>query len=362
MIQNRSVRSLTELAKTGSTSRVLNLHKAQIAADRDARSDIHKAPFFHHRGLAYAIILKHRVRPSEVALFNPRRSNITKVMVPVDHLDLRAGARNLMIGEIGFDLRATELFGSGFVDSPDRRTLELMDELPSLDPFLVSQHLNQHGVFPSKQYFAINEADQARMFDYVREALTPLAVMAGESPNSAGRLVAKVLSSRPDQALSPLQQTFGLSDAQYTHGMFAWRGFLYYKWQLHELRETVKSTLSSIGCIRPVGAKTPDEARYIADAKERILTAVSAIIRNAREVLGDYDRAYRELTEANDVAAFRRFLLTSPRLFHSLGEQLGAVQHIVSFWRYRFRGASVPVADVIELIEILVDFEEGLPE
>ncbi len=43
------------------------------------------------------------------------------------------------------------------------------------------------------------------------------------------------------------------------------------------------------------------------------------------------------------------------------GEQLGAVQHVVSFWRFRFGPNSAPVA-VDELIDIFMDFETGLAD
>jgi hypothetical protein len=46
-------------------------------------------------------------------------------------------------------------------------------------------------------------------------------------------------------------------------------------------------------------------------------------------------------------------------MFSRLGEQLGALQHIVSFWRYRFAPGRAPVG-AGELIDILMDFEAGL--
>ena len=44
-----------------------------------------------------------------------------------------------------------------------------------------------------------------------------------------------------------------------------------------------------------------------------------------------------------------------------LGDQLGAIQHVVSFWRFRFGPNSAPVA-VDELIDIFMDFENGLAD
>ena len=63
----------------------------------------------------------------------------------------------------------------------------------------------------------------------------------------------------------------------------------------------------------------------------------------------------------NDVMglSFRDFLLDAPSMFSRLGDQLGAVQHIVSYWRFRF-GPGVPPVNVEELMDIFMDFETGL--
>ena len=57
--------------------------------------------------------------------------------------------------------------------------------------------------------------------------------------------------------------------------------------------------------------------------------------------------------------AFRDFLLSAPHLFLELGEKMGAISHIVSFWRYRFRKGVPPRADADELCAIFQDFESG---
>ena len=78
-----------------------------------------------------------------------------------------------------------------------------------------------------------------------------------------------------------------------------------------------------------------------------------------RRTLAVYDEAYAGLTHEGRPAAFRDFLLDAPRLFSRLGDQLGAIQHIVSFWRYRFSPGASHVG-VEELIDIFMDFETGL--
>ena len=87
--------------------------------------------------------------------------------------------------------------------------------------------------------------------------------------------------------------------------------------------------------------------------------AHSAQVRWEIEALKVYDRAYAGLTQDGRPAAFREFLLDAPHMFIRLGEQVGAVQHIVSFWNFRFNPRS-PRVQVEELIDIFMDFEASL--
>ena len=73
-----------------------------------------------------------------------------------------------------------------------------------------------------------------------------------------------------------------------------------------------------------------------------------------------YDQAYRALTEDGQPAAFRDFLLAAPAMFMTLGEQTGAVQHIVSFWRYRFPLGRPAAISPEELMDVFMDFEDSL--
>jgi hypothetical protein len=59
-------------------------------------------------------------------------------------------------------------------------------------------------------------------------------------------------------------------------------------------------------------------------------------------------------------SAFRNFLLSAPSLFIPMGEAVGVVRHIHSFWRFRFPGEGAAVMDADEAIEVLHDFESTI--
>ena len=90
------------------------------------------------------------------------------------------------------------------------------------------------------------------------------------------------------------------------------------------------------------------------------LTALVASCKSVRLTLGIYDSAYQQLTQQSDPAAFRDFLLRAPTLFNELGERLGAIEHIVSFWRFRFPAGRRPMVTPAELASVFTDFESSL--
>ena len=52
--------------------------------------------------------------------------------------------------------------------------------------------------------------------------------------------------------------------------------------------------------------------------------------------------------------------MRAPEMFLSLGERVGVISHISSYWRYRFPAGEALTVDVEEAIDIFQDFEAGL--
>jgi hypothetical protein len=360
-VRDRTVRRLTALAQSASTARVLNL----VAAHRAHPNDLSlvEKPFFQNRILNHSIIVKHRVRPHERDLFARPVSNVTKIMAPIDGKDLRLGARFLMLGQKDFDSAADEVFGGALrTGQRDRDVLELLDGLPSLDPFLLREMLKINGFEPARPYFAISDADVQRMYDFVRAEIMALVTMSaaqGGGNQAAARLVDKLLSSSMENAFEPLKETLRLSDKDYHDGIFCWRGFLYYKWVIRELTPTLAQVLAEVSAIHPRGPMSSEAREYIPGAKRRLSTAMMKAAEDVEGMLGVYDNAYRSLTLDGQPTAFRDFLLAAPSMFMKLGEMCGGIQHIVSFWNFRFPKRAPP-ADADELMDIFLDFEDGL--
>jgi len=361
-VTDRTIRSLIALEHSASTARVLNL----VATHRRLAGDetLEAQPFFQNKLLNHGMVVKHRVRPHEQEQFYRPVTTVTKILAPIDGNDLRFGARYLMMGQKDFDEAAEAMFGDLLKPGAhDRQVLDLIEDLPSLDPFLLKEHLRRNGVEPARGYFAITDADIARMYEFVRNEVMALVTLSS-GPNAGGlaasKLVDKLLSNSVDDSFEPLKATLRLSDKDYQDGVFCWRGFLYYKWVLAELKPQLGAVLAELSAIRARGPNTPDTSRYLPEAKDRLQAAVTKTVDTVNEMLGVYDKAYASLTQEGQPTGFRDFLLSAPAMFMALGEQTGSVQHIVSFWRYRFPPRKPAMISPEELMDIFMDFEDSL--
>jgi hypothetical protein len=129
---------------------------------------------------------------------------------------------------------------------------------------------------------------------------------------------------------------------------------------LENLHGKVEKVVASIDAVHPRGPRDPESSAYIGPARERIRLAVNVTITKIKMMLEVYNEAYSGLTNDGNPGGFRDFLLTAPAMFMSLGEQLGAVQHIVSYWTHKFPPGRPTIVSPPELMDFLLDFEDSL--
>ena len=122
----------------------------------------------------------------------------------------------------------------------------------------------------------------------------------------------------------------------------------------------VSRVADAVATLKPRGPALEVEALAQLDkSRSSLKTSILDALGAARKSLQYYDAAFANLVDGRS-QAFREFLLDAPSMFTELGERLGAVNHIVSFWNYRFPSGKMPVVTGQELADIVADFEESL--
>ncbi len=360
-MSSRSHRDLAALSNTASTSRVLNL---SLLNERHGDEDEHRAnPLFRSRKLNTSIVIKHRLRANERASAASKRLNATKIVLPFDPTNLRIGGHAFFVGEPGHEAMLRSALGISPEElSHDLRVLDQIDQLPSLDPFLMREQLRRNGLNVANSYFNISAADLQRMLSFVADEIHQLVAMAFGADGgreSSSRLAEALLSTQLDERLEPLRLTLRLEGDQFREGVFCWKGFLYYKWLRDELLPDVVRVIKELGRLRIAGPRDRQSMEYIAESQARICTSIRMEMAAAKQAIDDYDRMFDDLVTNSKANAFREFLLSAPERFVALGERLGNAAHVASFWRYRFPDPSRLVVTVEEALDILQDFESS---
>jgi hypothetical protein len=362
-VTDRGIRSLVHLQNSASTARVLNLlstwHRHKDKPEFTAQ------PFFQNSRLNRAMILKHRLRQDELDLFDSPRLTATKIVFPLDPKDLKFGGRFAFIGQKNFDYLLEDVIGKNPKNEAlDLPLLKLLDELPSLDPFLIREELKRNGYQPAGCYLELSEADLKRIFAFVQSEIEPLVRMSlGGQTGLAGqtaRLVEKILSNTLDLEMQPLRQVLRLNEAEFAEGIFCWKGFLYYKWVYGGIAEKMPQIVHTVVHTNPMGRMDANTRATLERVRTVLVDRIMSTSNAIKTSLDNYDSAYLELTKNANPLAFRDFLLKSPALFVEIGERLGVLQHLTSFCLFRFppnRRASIGVE---ELLDIFNDFEANL--
>jgi len=355
---------LKMLRKGGSTSRVYDL--VGIREKHGGEVEYRKAPIFGHPRLLETFIVKHSVRPWERQYINSERLTATKIIFPFSMEDLDLGGMSIFVEAENFERQLTEFLGettSRGALSRDFQRLRALAELPSFDPYLLSERFRQGGDVVAPCFFQASEDEIKRMTDFVASQVDVLVSLAfgggdgGTSPQ-AKKLASVLLSDETSDNLRVLQRSLRLSDDEYRQGMFGWKGVLYYSWSSDEIYKTFLHFLSEVRDLRIVGCRG-DEQGYLDHTKKQIILAARSRWRRLRSVIDSYNAEFNDFAKNGNAVALKNFLLSAPSLFLQIGEDLASVQHVASYWRYWMRGRTKPMkAD--DALVLLPDFAASL--
>jgi hypothetical protein len=332
------LRGLRNTIATASSARVLDLHALAIRTPDDP--SYAERPMFIHPVLNRSIIVKHNLSSNEVHAFGPKRFNATKVIFPFDTADLGLGGQWLLVSQKNFiDAFSGHLDYTGLSMDRDVAVLKALDRLPTLDPFLVRESLSQQRIDVALCYFRFSPSDEAAMLGFVAEeieALTQLCFGTGPGNEERTRRLSQLLLANEDSAeLEPLRETFRMRAAEFSEAIFSWKAFLYYHWRTRAVAPMVKAALVSIAAIKAARFER-DELEFVMRAKRLVETTINRSLREIGQRLKLYDEAFASLTAQGDPETFRAFLVDSPSLFVELGDRIGRLEQVVSFWSTRF--------------------------
>lgn len=353
------------LRKGGSTSRVYDL--VGIRMKHAEEPDYRRAPMFSHSRLLESFIVKHTVRQWERDWVNSDRLCATKIIFPFSLDDLDLGGMSLFVESDNFERQLAEFLGvplksRGF--QSDVARLRILSELPSFDPYLLSERFRQSGEVIAPCFFQASDEEIKRMTDFVASqvgVLVSLAFGGGQSAVSpqSKKLAGILLSDGDSENLRVLQRSLRLSDDEYKQGMFGWKGVLYYSWCSDAIYKEFLAFVNQVKTLRVIGCKG-DEQGYLDQTRGAIIASARRRWLRLRKVIDSYNAEFEDFAKNGNALALKNFLLQAPALFTQIGEDLASVQHVSSYWKHWMRGRSDHVMRAEDALALLPDFAASL--
>jgi len=160
------------------------------------------------------------------------------------------------------------------------------------------------------------------------------------------------------QMLEPLRAALAMNLAQYRDGVFAWKGFLYYKWSLAQLEAGQEHFGKSLALCRFTGG-APATRMETEKLRRNVIARTNLVLQRTTEAMRDYESAFGALSRGAPMS-FRDFLLGAPTRFIALGEAVGAMKHMHSLWGFRFPAGATWAMEADEALAMLGEFDRML--
>jgi hypothetical protein len=354
---------LKPMLDTGS-SRVFNcnaLTRKVLAKDPGAQL------FFRNPPLNGVVLIKDA--SAEAARSGARGSVGTKLYFPFNEQNIYDGGRTIFLTDAHVQQAITDNFGqkasvTNEAMAEDLRILELLDGLPSLDPFLMRDVFLRAQIAVNEAYFEISPELWSEIESFILQRFEPLVSAAFPdamaSDEKARRLVEKIWEASDVNELAPLIEAFRLPADQTLDIFKAWKGINYYSFQHVRVQpQLIDMTKWLNGIVIPHGAMPSEQrtkliatAGAVRDELRREWQKIEAVL---REYADGYDKMFKTKEGS---AQFLGFLRNCSKAYWDLGNGLGKVSHAAYCWRLmtgRSQLAKLPWPLMQQTLQLLVE-------
>jgi hypothetical protein len=354
---------------TSGSSRVLNcaaVYERLRAAESTGQA------LFRTRVLNASVLIKDTpgadVRLTGVPADRNRRRRVgTKIYLPYDSRNIYAGGLTVFYGTRDFEAALANILDLRTNETRDAFTLDcyvldLIDNVPSVSPFLLRDKFLQRRVASSPLYFDVPAEEWAEIDQFVRSKLLLIArsVYGGADSSSreqVDRLLQLLWDLTDREELRQLGRIFRIPDEEILDTFFAWKGVIFYEYEHSRRKEAIYGLLRWLE--HQKNALDPRQKR---DAAVQVLIVnlaqrISKVLVAIEGKLTHYQEAFNELfLKRADYDPFFEFLSGAQTYFQSIGIGLARLDHLTEIWERGTGGRrAISPNDRNELLRILLD-------
>lgn len=309
---------------------------------------------FHSARLNNAIVIKHNVRDNERALFARPRYVATKIILPVDPDNLSLGGATFMLGErqaptILRDKLSLQRCSEDPRVKYDLKVLDLLDQLPTLDPFIVKERFAVDGLVLPERFSSFQLSGDDGMHRYLRAQLMPLVQMAlrGKGGGYAGesamdRLFDEIFSGQLGGRVDPLRTALKIEAQDWPGALYTWKAALYYEFRAKQFEGRYERFLHNLQNARIFGFTNMAPADVVLQTRQSLAERAIKTKAHLDQLLASFDQAFRgQLLGQGSPEAFRDYLLSLGDRLYDFGVVYGVLEQMVGYWEYWFLSRGV---------------------
>lgn len=254
----------------------------------------------------------------------------------------------------------------------DNRILEMLADIPTLDPFLLREKAMQLNIVGeiSSAYFNLTQEEWAKFQAPIREKIDALVRKAlGVSHNlktvdisdHVTKFLDKIWEARDIENIEGFVDSMEIPHDRAPELFFAWKAICYYQAQFRSIEPALKGLFQWIGNPRtalPIDLMTlRDELRDQLDAEIGLLKhRMREYYRETVAILENYEDSYQQFIEQGNPEPFKRFLFDAQNQYLTLAACLSANAHAVNLLEDQWRrgGPQVYAVQHRELLDCLM--------
>jgi hypothetical protein len=275
----------------------------------------------------------------------PPRPIETGLFVPYDVKDAARGGYAIYLRQTNYAALLREFLGVDVEGANQFATdvdiLNMIDDLPSLDPFLMKESFGLAGFKVSPKYFEINAKEEREIRDLIQDKILPIVGTAlgvrsrlDLINKSKGFLESIWDPTLPEAAL--FVSAFGISAGDAGSVFGAWKGITYYQYAFQRNRERLALVFSWMGSELSVPTDIQQNRAYAEQQrmyKHSVITRMKDMVRELGQIFREYESCYSEFLDRANPKPFREFLLSANQIYWLLGYCTTAIVHICTCFR-----------------------------
>lgn len=301
-------------------------------------------------------------RPVETAIFAPHNERKPTDGGLVIYLRQK-NFEDLIVSYFGLDVKET-----GEERSLDVEKLFMLDEAPSLDPFLLKSTFDRRGLTINPVYLDLPQSEENRLKQLIVQKVEPIvsAAMVGQGGARSGGRSKRFVDAIWDPTLPEAQlfvRAFRLDAAEAENVFNGWKGVSYYQNVFDTNREGLKGVVS---WFRSDASRPMDEFQnkpympQLEMLKQSVFKKIVNILRNVNQVFVDYDASYDMFMKDKNPIPFRNFLKTAKSRYWILGFCCSALIHCINIFDRTIGGSMSGRLNFEQLNDMLVSMQGTL--